>query len=281
MNESEFRSLLRFLSYDPTEFEPEVELLEGFSDICRTERVTFPAVYGKEQNEQMIVYLFLPEGVQPPYKTIVRFPGQNAMQESSLRDHNMSFSISLFAGRGRALVQPIYKGMFERGVGEDLFTLIERRPNFLRDLFIMMAKDLRQTVDYLGTREDLDIQKLAYVGFSLGGEAAPFFMAVEPRIKQGILVSGGLPGLSASPDEDPANYAPYVTAPFLMLNGKEDTIFPYETSQKPMLDLMKTSEEHKQHITYPGGHGILHSLFQKQIRKDILDWLDRYQGPVQ
>jgi len=63
-------------------------------------------------------------------------------------------------------------------------------------------------------------------------------------------------------------------------NGKEDFIFPLETSQKPMYEYLGTSKAHKKHTIYPGGHGLL-GLFTTQIKEDVLTWLDHYLGPIE
>jgi hypothetical protein len=65
-----------------------------------------------------------------------------------------------------------------------------------------------------------------------------------------------------------------------MVNGKEDFFFPVKTSQIPMFELLGTPDEHKEHKLYPGGHGLF-GLFGRQIRGDVLGWLDRYLGPVE
>src|SRR5574341_833003 len=52
-----------------------------------------------------------------------------------------------------------------------------------------------------------------------------------------------------------------------------------EASQKPMFDLLGAPARDKKHALYPGGHG-LNALFSREIRGDILAWLDRYLGPV-
>ena len=61
-----------------------------------------------------------------------------------------------------------------------------------------------------------------------------------------------------------------------MLNGEYDSIFPLETSQRPLFRMLGTSEEDKQHLTYPTGHSVPRS----DIIKETLAWLDRYFGPV-
>lgn len=47
-----------------------------------------------------------------------------------------------------------------------------------------------------------------------------------------------------------------------------------------MYELLGTTDEDKEHKLYPGGHGLF-GLFYKQIRGDVLAWLDRYLGPVE
>jgi hypothetical protein len=57
-----------------------------------------------------------------------------------------------------------------------------------------------------------------------------------------------------------------------------DYIFPVETSQKPMFNLLGTRDEDKRHIIFEAGHW---PLPRSQSIKEGLDWLDRYLGPVQ
>jgi hypothetical protein len=66
----------------------------------------------------------------------------------------------------------------------------------------------------------------------------------------------------------------------LMLNGREDSIFPYERAQKPLFNLLGTPAFHKQHLVFPGGHSISWK-YRKQYLQEIIEWLDRYMGPVQ
>jgi alpha-beta hydrolase superfamily lysophospholipase len=108
-------------------------------------------------------------------------------------------------------------------------------------------------------------------------------LAVEERFKAGILVAGGFlaGGYTAStPAIDPLHHAPRVKIPVLMINGKDDHILPYETSQRPMYQLLGTPEADKNHQVYPGGHSVL-SLNSNNVRKDVLDWLDRHLGSVE
>jgi hypothetical protein len=50
----------------------------------------------------------------------------------------------------------------------------------------------------------------------------------------------------------------------------------YETSQRPFLEILGTPDEHKKHVLFDGGH----FAPRHEVMKEILDWLDRYLGPV-
>ena len=107
-------------------------------------------------------------------------------------------------------------------------------------------------------------------------------LAVEERIKLGILVAGGYSVRPYHPAEEPAdpfNFAPRVKVPVLMINGEHDFVFPVETSQKPMFKSLGTPKEDRVHVLYPGGHGLM-TIFSRQVKGDVLGWLDRYLGPV-
>jgi len=100
---------------------------------------------------------------------------------------------------------------------------------------------------------------------------------VEPRLKTAVLVSGGTRAPQA-PEADTWNYAPRVKVPVLMLNGRDDSLSPVETSQNPMFGAIGTPEKDKRHIIYPGGH--IDFMDRYEVIKEALDWLDHYLGPV-
>ena len=85
---------------------------------------------------------------------------------------------------------------------------------------------------------------------------------------------GGLVETKVLPEADQLNFAPRITQPTLMLNGRHDFRFPLETSQRPMFRLIGAKD--KEHILFETGH----ALSADRISKDVLGWLDRYLGPV-
>ena len=70
---------------------------------------------------------------------------------------------------------------------------------------------------------------------------------------------------------------PRVKIPTLLLGGRQDLAHPLETAQKPFFQLLGTPEKDKRHYVFEGGH-IAPRI--EPIIKEILDWLDRYLGPV-
>jgi hypothetical protein len=63
-------------------------------------------------------------------------------------------------------------------------------------------------------------------------------------------------------------------------DGTKDAIAPVKTCVKPMYELLGTDDQHNKLKRHLGGHG-LSGLFSKQIRREVLDWLDHYLGPVE
>jgi formylglycine-generating enzyme required for sulfatase activity/cephalosporin-C deacetylase-like acetyl esterase len=271
-----FRSWLRQLySYDRTALNPVVEEVDESWDYWRREKLTFDAAYG---DERVIAYLFLPKRVEPPYQTVVYFPGAGGYRDQTFGNLPQRPFTEFVIMSGRALLFPVYEGMFERksaGRGRRFGS----RPIADRDHIIHMAKDLMRSVDYLETRLDIEREKIAYYGMSSGARLGSIMLAVEGRIKVGLLMLGGFSQYEKHPAIDEINFAPRVKVPVLMINGREDAIFPLKTSQMPMFEFLGTPNGHKEHRVYPGGHDLL-GLFSRQIRDDVLNWLDRYLGPV-
>jgi hypothetical protein len=105
-------------------------------------------------------------------------------------------------------------------------------------------------------------------------------LALEPRFKAGVFLVGGLPAVKAPPEVDPFNFAPRVSAPVLMLNARHENIYPIETAQRPLFERLGTAPEHKQHRLFDGSHDMIIQR-KSQLVKEMLDWWDKYLGPVE
>ncbi|MFC1604817.1 SUMF1/EgtB/PvdO family nonheme iron enzyme, partial [Planctomycetota bacterium] len=277
-SDEEYRFILRQFKYDRLPLESEVERMDDSAPYWREETITFNAAYGVER---VIAHLFLPKAVAPPYQVVVYWPDTPAVEKRPFTGLEQRDFTEMILLSGRALMFPIYEGTYERSFGRMLGW--SKEPHAVSDWVIHVCQDMCRSIDYLETRHDIDKDRIAYYGVSVGGLWGPMALAVEERFKAGILVTGGfLAGgyTATTPAIDPLHHAPRVKIPVLMINGKDDFIFPCETSQRPMYELLGTPAAHKKHKVYPCGHGLL-SLFSNQVREDVADWLDRYLGPIE
>jgi serine/threonine protein kinase len=263
-------------SYDKTDLNARLESRDESTERWIQERITFDAAYG---SERIIAYLFLPKNTAPPYQTVIYFPGSGSAFHKSSKDLDSYFEFPVFLSfivkNGRAVLYPVYKGTFERR--DDALAPIHGGDNshLFTEYLIQLVKDFKRCIDYLETRQDIDSNKLAYYGMSWGGWLGAIIPAVEERLKASVLVGGGLRG-HGRPEANPINYVTRVKTPTLMINGKYDTLFPYETSIKPLFDLLGTPDEHKELKLYETDH----IPPRNEFIKEILAWLDRYLGPV-
>jgi dienelactone hydrolase len=224
-------------------------------------------------DEAVTAYLYLPKNAVPPFEGVVTFPGTYAFDiPSSAKLETQWFDF--FVRSGRAVMHPVYKGTYERTIGGNFSTYMAQ-PAVFRDLAIDWFKDLGRSLDYLETRPEIDAQRLAYHGISVGAAQGPRFMALEPRLKAGVLFWGGLGW--ASPEVNSRNYARRCTTPTLMINGRADLIFPLERSQVPLFRLLGSPDGDKRHVV-PEDAG--HLAFNREVVRQALGWLDKYLGPV-
>lgn len=171
---------------------------------------------------------------------------------------------------GRAVLYPIYKGSYERHVEND--------QGSFRDRLIMRERDLRRSLDYLESRDDIDSSRLAFYGHSLGVLVNPYALALDNRFQAAILLNGGLTPRWPGDQIDPLHFWPRVRIPALMLNGRRDNVFPHEESQVPLFQLLGTPEADKRHVVYERGHA--HATLSDEEIAEVLGWLDKYLGPV-
>ncbi|HXZ19928.1 MAG TPA: protein kinase, partial [Candidatus Acidoferrales bacterium] len=262
-----FRVYRGLYAYDKTPLNAAVESTDDGDSRWKGEKVTFDAGYG---NQRMAAILFLPRNAAPPYETVILFPGSDGLHTRSSQDMLLSWFTFLMRS-GRAVIYPIYEGTYERGGDEGVG---DETSAAWRDHVIVWRKELSRTVDYAETRKDLNTTKLVYYGLSWGSEVGPVMTAVETRFKTAIFVAGGFTDERPLPEADPFNFAPRVALPVLMLNGRFDSVFPFDTSQEPMFRWLGTPAKDKRHVLFESDHVPPNDL----LIKEVLDWLDRYQG---
>jgi dipeptidyl aminopeptidase/acylaminoacyl peptidase len=76
--------------------------------------------------------------------------------------------------------------------------------------------------------------------------------------------------------KSPANFVPRVTVPALLINGQDDFSASPE-SQARFFELLGTRPDRTAHKGFDGGHV---PDDRQQMVRVILDWYDKYLGPI-
>lgn len=184
VDDAVYRAHLNAFAYDALSLDARTELTDE-DDRRRREKVTFTAAYG---GERILALVHLPKNATPPYQTVVYFPWSSAIAEPSVMTTE---SPDFLLQSGRAVVVAVYKGTWERADGlESTWPSATHRH---KDAVIRQVKDFKRTVDYLASRTEFDLSRLAYFGNSWGGRMAAIVPAVDTRVKANIVVLGGVP----------------------------------------------------------------------------------------
>jgi len=265
-----FAAFESFYAYDQRPLEATLESVDDASPHYRWERVGYNTAYG---GERVVANLLLPKNASPPFQVVVFFPGSEAEDlDSSLMLDGLPF-YEFIVRSGRALLYPVYKNTFERRIPGWTSS-----PAARRDVLIQWRKDLGRSIDYVASRDDLDGERIAFYGHSMGAVYGTVLTALEPRFDAALMLGGGINASPLPPEADPVNFAPRVRVPTLMLTGRDDFIRPVETQQVPLFRLLGVPEEQKRLARFDGGH--LPSDMNAVIR-EALAWLDRWLGPVE
>ena len=230
-------------------------------------------------DERLTIFIFLPSGenFSPPYQTVLFFPGSNDIYKTSYDELRLG-SVEFVLRSGRALVYPVYKGTYKRK--SELRSDVQNASNVYRDHTIAWSRDIGRAIDYLETRDDIDTERMAYLGFSWGAALGPIMTAIEQRFRTAIFFVGGMMMQDVQPMSDPLNFLPRVTIPTFMFNGRYDSFFPVETSIQPFYDYLGTPDADKK-LTITDSNHFVAAYSNNQLISEALDWLDKYLGAVE
>jgi dienelactone hydrolase len=207
--------------------------------------------------------------------------------------HGLPGSASAMAGlaqnyaRAGAVVVAI-DAPFARRAGPPLrFTADDRAEQ------IQVIKDLQRAVDVLRSRPNVDVDRIAYVGFSWGGATGALFVGIERRLKTAALVvgHGGQVSHATGPDGfkhiaglscarrvawiramapvEPVRFVGHANIPLLLQNGTSDDLIP----RPDAAELHAAAPQSKEVRWYDAGHNL-----NQQAVTDRLRWLQEKIG---
>jgi formylglycine-generating enzyme required for sulfatase activity/tRNA A-37 threonylcarbamoyl transferase component Bud32/pimeloyl-ACP methyl ester carboxylesterase len=233
-----FETLLSHYRYDRQPANARGFVVDETPDWSR-ERFWFDGVAG----DSILAYLYLPKRAAPPLQTLVFVPSSGAFFfEPVWREAEKVLGPHLKAGR--AVLTVVMKGMLERPWPADFAPPPTNSVRF-RDMMVLHATELRLAMDYLETRQEIDMERLAYVGLSWGAGSRLLFAAVDERYSAVVLIGAGIdervqPTL---PEAANFNFAPYIEPPKLMINGRQDEEHPWNTRALPLWNLLREPKE--------------------------------------
>jgi dienelactone hydrolase len=244
-----FRAYEAMYAYDRTPLDVESEgVVERTAD-WRKEKITFNAAYG---GERVTAYLFLPMKIEPPFQTVVFFPSARVLYLDNSKSLGDLEFFDYIIQSGRAVLYPVYKGTYER---QDTLALPGTPAD--GDLRIKRYKDLARSLDYLKTRRDIDSNKLAYLGVSMGAAGGVIYSTLEQdAFRTAIFLDGGYFLNKTRPGGDQADFAPRFKKPVLMVNGRYDFTFPLVKSQEPLFRTLGTNAAEKRHVVLNTSHDV-------------------------
>jgi tRNA A-37 threonylcarbamoyl transferase component Bud32/dienelactone hydrolase len=274
VSDAQFALYRSLFTYDQRALDARIDST-GVSDNFRWEKVSFTAAYG---DERMIAYVVLPRTGAGPFEPVVFWqPGAPISVKTGVPEGLVASDLYGFlAQKGRAVVVPLFKESYERdGANARRIAGAPDSSVRSRDHVIQWIKDMRRSIDYIETRNDLRADRIGFFGVSWGGLMAPMALALEPRIKAGVISGGGyVPAQYPLPEVEMANYTPRVHQPVLMLSGQHDnSLYPYETSQLPFFDQLGTPLVLKKRVEYStAGHIVPLDV----IVRETLEWFDHH-----
>ncbi|MBX2821561.1 MAG: protein kinase [Rhodothermaceae bacterium] len=233
VDDQTYRNLLSHYRYDPTPLDAIITKIIETPDWTR-ETISFAGARG----EQLLAYLYLPKHATAPYQAVLFSPPLPVLLGWYSIVQEAERTLGPYIKTGRAVLAIVPKGGVERP-REPGFQFPAQNSVEMRNIGVSWAAEYSRGLDYLETREDINMQKIAHIAFSAAGSGL-IFPSLEDRYRSILLISSGLPTFITErlPEANPINFLPYYNAPVLALSGRFDEINAIDTHVRPMFDLL-------------------------------------------
>ena len=266
VDDAEYQRILEYYNYDQGMLsDPEIYGEWPW----RGPHVLYKLSYGSVRGQRVPAYLAIPkEPANEKIPVVVLMHGWNLFWGKN-EDWILEW-IPLLTAQGYAVLAPDHFMYGERKKEDGFDNGSDRGPYYYRDWMCQSVVDLRRGIDYLESRPDIDPERIAVFGGSLGGWIGSILAAVEPRIKTAIL---SVPATEFVTEQtapariiNSSNFFPnYKDLSLLMVLAKKDV--PERNARaKEFFDLVDIK---KQMVEYDESH----FLDPQKYNKEILEWL--------
>jgi formylglycine-generating enzyme required for sulfatase activity/tRNA A-37 threonylcarbamoyl transferase component Bud32 len=265
----EFQKLASAYHYEPAPLKASVDQTTETPEWNR-ERITFNGANGA----RAIAYLYLPKHAPRPLQVVHYLPAGDVDSGFRSLPESMDDRMTPFVRGGRAVFAVVLDGYMER-LRPAGFVRPDIRTVEFAELVVTRVTDLRRGLDYLETRPDLDVKRVAAFAPSAGSVLGLIVAALESRYRALVFVGAGIPGSyrPINATANPINFAPHIRAPKLVVQGRYDEDTPLRTATEPFFKLLT---EPKRMTLYDGGH--VPSI--EVVMSSTSGWLDEQLGRV-
>lgn len=215
--------------------------------------IQYHIIYESIHNKKVPALFTLPKKYNPPYKVVIYQHGLSEKKDAE----QISFGTEKLVSEGYAVfsIDSEYHGERKKE-GVVPSGLISRMQFYtFRDMLIQTVVDIRRGVDYLTKRKDIDREKIAYIGISMGGIIGVIVSGIDERIKVPIFIVAGGNLKKMLPESeifqefeeilkviDPVYFVEKIyPRPVFMINGLKD--FTMAESAKELYEKAKEPKE--------------------------------------
>jgi dienelactone hydrolase len=268
--------MAEFLKYDedlPLQVvEKEIlnNLTEPYGDV-RQYHVTFTSVH----DQRVPALLTIPSG-KPPFAAVLMLHGVLGHKSSFNQVRRSAYLTN--AGFAVLRIDGQYRGEREVSIGQGRG--VQSAHHYRnRDAMMQSVVDLMRAVDYLTSRDDINKERIGFVGTSMGGAIGALFCAYEPRVKAVLLaITGGnfdklRIGAGELQDQEKIRQAYRIVDPILyvdkisprsllMINGAHDEVVPRAATEA----LFEAAGEPKRIVWYDCGHADLPEEYLEEMK---------------
>lgn len=263
-----FEAIRDQFRYSSDNLAPVLELADDSNPIWDQEVVGINTDYDEDK---VRIHFFKPNA-QTPSDPVIYVSGLSTFSEGAQLKSPSPEIFDFVISSGRTLIILELDGSYSRYDGMSQLSgdaLTRKRASQL----LNWRSDLGRSIDYLNTREDLNMDSLSYIGVSYGASIATPLLALEDRFAAAVLIIGGFSGNNVVTLSDQLTHVAHITLPTLMVNGTSDNIFPQVTSAIPFYEKLGTPADSKKILFFDGGH---EAPPRAMLVSETVSWLDRF-----
>jgi dienelactone hydrolase len=217
--------------------------------------------------------LLLPPGGGRPHPLVLLQHGAGGSADSTYLDGTGG----PWARRGLAVASidfPLHGARADQKLAERLGSLIEATRNgdppdgLLVEFARQAVIDLERALDALSGFDEIDEERLAFAGFSLGAMLGAAFCALDPRPRAAVFALGG--GGFGTRALDPTSYVGRIAPrPVLFVNASGDATVPRDAAEA----FFAGANEPKQQLWFDASHDALPGVALKAMWQFLAEHL--------